>query len=89
VRTASVWRWRCSWWRALLLGRVARVARVEARAGEVGRVGSGLSVVALVHEGLADGVEHEHWVDGPDAGGEVAAAVVNVGVGVGPRTGKR
>ena len=67
---------------ALLGGGVAQVGRVEAGAGEVGRVGR-RRVVGLVGEGLADGVEHEHGVDDPDAGGEVGAALVDVGVAAG------
>jgi hypothetical protein len=67
---------------ALGLGGVAQVGGVQARAGEVRRVGRGLCV-DLVGEGLADGVEHEDRVDDPDAGGEVGAALVHVGVAAG------
>ena len=58
---------------AVLLGGVAQLVVVEARAAEVGLLAGGLAVG--VGELLADGVEHEHRVDDPDAGGEVLAAL--------------
>jgi hypothetical protein len=39
--------------------------------------------VFLFHERLADGVEHEHGIDDPDARGEVGAAFLRVGVATG------
>ena len=59
-------------------GRLAQVGVVEAGAGEVGVLARGRSV-GLV-EVVVDEVEHEDGVDDPDAGGEVPAAVVHVGV---------
>ena len=59
--------------RAVLLGGVAQLGVVQARAAEVGLLARGLAVG--VGELLADGVEHEHRVDHPDAGGEVLAAL--------------
>ena len=59
-------------------GRLAQVGVVEAGAGEVGVLARG-RIVGVV-EVVVDEVEHEDGVDDPDAGGEVAAAVVHVGV---------
>jgi hypothetical protein len=58
---------------AVLLGGVAQLVVVEARAAEVGVLAGDLAVG--VGELLADGVEHEHRVDDPDAGREVLAAL--------------
>ena len=74
LAVASAWRARSAARRcAVLLGGVAQLLVVEARAAEVGLLAGGLAVG--VGELLADGVEHEHRVDDPDAGGEVLAAV--------------
>src|SRR3954447_25190997 len=59
--------------RAGVLGGVAQLVVVEASAAEVGLLAGDLAVG--VGELVADGVEHEHRVDHPDAGGEVLAAL--------------
>jgi hypothetical protein len=75
LAVASARRWRGGG--ALLAvvgGGGAQVGVVQARAGEVALFARGLvAVVGL--EALADDVEHEQRVDGPDAAREVAAAV--------------
>ena len=58
---------------AVLLGGVAQLVVVEARAAEVGLLAGDLAVG--VGELVADGVEHEDRVDHPDAGGEILAAL--------------
>ena len=74
LAVASAWRARSAARRsAVLFGGVAHLVVVEARAAEVGLLAGGLAVG--VGELLADGVDHEHRVDDPDAGGEVLAAV--------------
>ena len=56
-------------------GGVAELAVVDPRAGEVGLLSSGRGPVVL--DLLVDEVDHERWVDDPDAGGEVASALVH------------
>jgi hypothetical protein len=56
---------------AVLLGSVAPLVAVEARAAEVGLLAGDLALGVLV----ADGIEHEHRVDHLDGGGEVLAAL--------------
>jgi hypothetical protein len=66
---------------AVLGGGGREVGRLQAGAGEVALVARGRCLVGLGGvEPLADHVEHEDGVDHPDAGGEVAAALMHVGV---------
>ena len=67
--------------RAVLLAGRAQLGVVEAGAGEVALLARDRVVAGF--ELLADRVEHEHGVDDPDAGGEVGAALVHVGVAAG------
>ena len=67
--------------RAVLLAGRAQLGVVEAGAGEVALLARDGAVAGF--ELLADRVEHEHGVDDPDAGGEVGAALVHVGVAAG------
>ena len=66
---------------AVLLGGVAELGVVDPGAGEVRLVAGGLVAAGL--ERVAGEVDHEHGVDDPDAGGEVLATVVHVGVAAG------
>jgi hypothetical protein len=63
---------------AVLFGGGAQLVLVEPGAGEV-RLVAGLVVVGVL-ELLAAHVDHEHGVDDPHGGGEVAAALVDAGV---------
>ena len=64
--------------RLVLRGGVAELAIVDPGAGEVGLLSRGRGPVVL--ELLVDEVDHEGGVDDPDAGGEVATAIVGEGV---------
>ena len=66
---------------AVLFGGGSQLVVVEPGAGEV-RLVAGRVVVGVL-EVLAYDVEHEDWVDDPNGGGEVAAALVDVGVAAG------
>ena len=57
----------------VLGGGVAKLVFVEACAGEVRLLARGGGLIVL--EVLVDEVDHERWVDHPDAGGEVLAPV--------------